>query len=45
MSLARPGRKQAVTVNIFMGRGMDWFRYGRESWWAVVNAVINLQAP
>jgi hypothetical protein len=22
-SLARPGRKQAVTVNILMGRGMD----------------------
>jgi hypothetical protein len=24
-SLARPGRKQAATVKIVMGRGMDWF--------------------
>jgi len=23
--LARPGRKQAATVKIMTGRGMDWF--------------------
>ena len=25
-SLARPGRKEAATVKIVMGKGMDWFR-------------------
>jgi hypothetical protein len=44
-SLAQPGRKQAATDKIVMGRGMDWFGLDRDRWWAIVSAVINLQVP
>ena len=41
-SLAWMGKKQAATVKNGMGRGMDWFGYCRDRWWAVVNVVMNI---
>jgi len=44
-SLARLGRKQAELVESVMGRGMDWFDWGRDRLWTLVNVVMNLQVP
>ena len=37
--------KQAEPVKSVMGREIDWFGYGRDRWWTLVNVVVNFQVP